>query len=784
MRHASIIHPLPCASRLSALALANYGLAVLPLHPAANGLCTCQAGEACKSPGKHPVWAKWQERATTSVAHIERDWPDNIDTGIGIHLGKSDLIVLDIDPRNGGAESIIALEATINTRLDDSAAVVVETGGGGHHYYFSFYEGMTDQLDLLRRHLSRDFPGIDLLYGAHYVVAPPSLHRSGKRYGYRDKPEWQWMDGMPDVLLALPDAMRRERSVDRDCGIEIDVFAHDNTTDIETPENINRVCSALECLAADCPRDKWLTVLFAMHSTAWKCAERLFKEWSLTAPNRFNMVEFTRDWSSAKVARPKAITLGTLFYLAKQNGWTDPRVLTFSSPETYGDISNGRRSAMKHRGRFLYCRATHDWYHWDRLHWCKGGADAAMQAAKIVADEILTESLDALRANPTEANKRAHSQALGVHRTARRLEAMLAMAATEPGMGIASPAEFDNDQWLLGVQNGVINLRTGELMAPNSTFRVSKLAGANFVFGAECPRWLEFLEAVFERDTTKIDFVQRLVGYCLTGCVNEEKLFFLHGSGRNGKSVFRTVLAALLSDYAETVGSALLTKGGGSEGERYVSRLVGARLATANEVGVNDVWDDERLKQITSRDTIPTRQLYGEAYSFQPTHKLLICGNHQPGSHDAGDGMWRRLILIPFKRQFTDAEVIPDLDQQLIRSELSGILAWAIQGCLIWQREGLGIPVSISAMTDTYRRETDLLGLFLEEHTCEKVGAETSSSMLYTYFRLFCDEQGVRPPSNIAFGRQLSGRGIPIRRSNGQRYYQGVALLRGVGDEL
>lgn len=747
-----------------------------------DGSCRCNAGKNCLKPGKHPLLDRWQTSASSSAGRIKEFWLKSGLVNVAVHLGASNvsLLVLDVDPRNGGNDSLTALEAELGRPLRDASELVVATGGDGWHFYFD-RGGLTDsQVSTVRSWMARNYPGIDVLAGAHYCILPPSNHASGGSYRL-SKGDWdiEWLTLMPGELLQLAEGECAD--TDSVGGLSADdVLGCTVQSDAETTGAVERLKSALVAIPAECDRDTWRNVLFAVHSTGWQAAEQIARDWSMTYldPVRgYSKASFDAVWQSAKDERSRPVTLGTVFHLAKEGGWLDPRQQRPTGGlETYGDLSNGDRFARKFHDKFLCIPAGKSWYVWDGLRWLAGANAEALEAAKRIAVEITDETLQALRSDPTEANKRAHTQALSVHRNARRLDSMLAMAATVPSMSVASSAVFDADPLLLGVQNGTLDLRIGELLVASPAHRISKQANAPFELAAKCPRWEQFLAEVFAGDEELIAFLQRVVGYCLTGSVEEEVLFYLYGRGRNGKSVFCTLLEAMLGDYAVSVGSALLTKQTSSEGARYVATLEGARLASANEVGTSNIWDDERVKALVSRDRIATRQLYGEAYSFNPTHKLIVRGNHLPGVHDAGDGMWRRMVLVPFSRQFTDVEVVADLDAQLIRGELPGILAWAVRGCLEWQRNGLRIPASIRRVTSDYRNSTDLLGLFIEECTIADAKSDVSVTVLYARFEGWCKSQGTTAPSAIAFGRQLTERGFTMRQSNSKRLYRGLHL--------
>lgn len=447
--------------------------------------------------------------------------------------------------------------------------------------------------------------------------------------------------------------------------------------------------------------------------------------------------------------------------------------------ESYGDISNGRRFAEKFRGIFLFSHATSTWYLWDGQRWKPCDTGEAIAAAKAIADECISETLTRLKDEGTESAKRSHTQALAVHRSIQKLEAMLKAASSEPGMSIAHPGLFDADPWKLNVRNGVLDLKTGELLPARPEMRGSRLAGVAYDRLAECPMWIDFVHAIMHSDSEMVGFLQRVCGYALTGFVDEEKLFFFYGTGANGKSVFANILLAAFDEYGVTVRAALLArdpKGSGSDAEREKARLPGARIALMNETGQADIWDDQRTKELVSRENISARQLYAESFEFTPTHKLIIRGNHQPGAMDGSDGFWRRIVLIGFTRQFGEAERIPDLDRQIIERELPGVLAWMVDGCLEWRKNGLQVPAKVTAAVNAYRKDTDLMGEWIASECTRTPEAEGVSSELFSDYVDFLKDANVKAPSRNVFGRQLVQRGFRKRESNGKVFYSGLAV--------
>lgn len=739
----------------SALAYANCGLYVFPLAPR----------------GKQPRIKDWPRKAATDPGIIREWWTRWPNANIGVHVGRSGLVVLDVDPRNGGTESLRELMREHGDGF--LSPMKVNTGGGGCHHYYA-HSGTADFPAQIAK-------GIDLKSGNGYVVVPPSVHASDNPYDFDG---CTLLNGEADFLPPVPPWFaERGTELVRESGDDWAATCIQSAP--ETAENVARVRGALEYVSAECSRDDWRNILFAIMSTGWGCAKELAREWSVSAPDLFEEAAFLNVIESARSDRPNGITLGSLFAKATDNGWKDPFKKSRHF-ESYGDLSNGRRLAERFRERLLHDYASGLWHSWDGLRWAPCERGEAMLTAKLIADECLTETLAALRDDPTEAAKRNLTQALGVHRSIRRLDAMLLAAASEPGMSIANPGMLDADPMKIGVKNGVLDLRNGELLEPRPEMLISRQAGAPYLYQAKCPIWEKFIFEVMQGDPELIAFLRRICGYTLTGLVTEEKLFFLYGTGANGKSVFANVIAAVMGDYAVTVRAALLArdpKGNGSDAEREKARLPGARIALVNETGQGDVWDDQRVKELTSREAIPARMLYGESFDFPPSHKTFVRGNHQPGAMDGTDGLWRRIVLIGFTRQFTEGERIPDLDRRIIDTELPGVLSWMVDGCLDWQKSGLRIPASVAAAVSAYRTETDLMGEWLD--SCCRVlrGGEASINELFRSYELFLREANTKAPSRNTFGRQLVQRGFTKRRSNGRPIYGGLELRSPFDDD-
>jgi len=362
------------------------------------------------------------------------------------------------------------------------------------------------------------------------------------------------------------------------------------------------------------------------------------------------------------------------------------------------------------------------------------------------------------------------------------LRDMVRLAESDPRV-VVLPEDLDSNPWLLAVQNGTVDLRTGELRDPEPADLITKLAPVNYEPGLDpataCPLWLRFLDTVFNSDQELIKYVQRAVGYSLTGSTREEVFFLLWGSGANGKTTFLETLHALLGEYGKQSDFTTFLNTGKSPGVRNdIARLRGARFVSAVETDSNTKLAAATLKQITGGDTVVARFLYGEHFEFKPELKLWLAVNHKPDNPDTSEGMWRRLRLIPFTVAIPDSERDKDLKEKL-KNELPGILAWAVQGCLTWQQYGLHEPDSIQAATNEYRAEQDTLSQFLES-CCEVEHSNTyrgvQSTDLYERYKAWCSRNGEFALSQKALAPLLKERGFTTKRIRGYVYWYGLQL--------
>jgi len=392
----------------------------------------------------------------------------------------------------------------------------------------------------------------------------------------------------------------------------------------------------------------------------------------------------------------------------------------------------------------------------------------AMKSVRSIARHARTVSDDELRSKIEGHAKRSE--------TRYNLDAIVDIAKNMTGIQVL-PDQFDNDEFSFNCLNGTIDLKTGKLRAHDREQLITKLSPVEYRPDAECPIWLGFLYRVLDGNADLIDFMQKAIGYSLTGAVNEKALFFLHGTGDNGKTTLLEAIRPILGDYAGTVDiEALMKKAQTSEKERAFADLLGKRFVTSSEAAEGEALHEARIKYLTGMGRLSGRRIYGSSFEFDPQFKLFIDANHKPRISGNEEAIWNRFRMVPFTVSIPKAEQ----DKQLLAklaNEAPGILAWAVQGCLRWQNEGLGAPATVTQATEDYRNEMDPVADFIEDCCNANPEAFTLSKDLYEAFVKWCYLIHEKPTSYKSFGLALERKGYSKdRMSGGARGRNGLEL--------
>jgi P4 family phage/plasmid primase-like protien len=333
--------------------------------------------------------------------------------------------------------------------------------------------------------------------------------------------------------------------------------------------------------------------------------------------------------------------------------------------------------------------------------------------------------------------------------------------------------QWDSDAWLLNTPSGVVDLRNGAIRPARREDYATKITAA--APGGECPLWKSFLSRITGGDEELQRFLQKMIGYALTGVTREHALFFLYGLGANGKSVFVNTLSGLMGDYARTAPIEAFID---SKNERHptdLAGLQGARLVTATETEDGRRWAESKIKALTGGDKIAARFMRGDFFEFTPQFKLVVAGNHKPGLRTVDEAMRRRFNLVPFTVTIPPGERDLQLAEKL-RKEWGGILQWAIDGCLAWQAQGLRAPKAVSDATEDYLAAEDALARWMEDRTEKRDGAWASATALFSDWKTWAESNREYAGSQKRFSENLAARGFAQVRTKAARGFGGVRL--------
>jgi putative DNA primase/helicase len=436
--------------------------------------------------------------------------------------------------------------------------------------------------------------------------------------------------------------------------------------------------------------------------------------------------------------------------------------MKLSDFEHLTDLGNAKRLVKKHGDKLRYVKQW-GWVIYDGKRWRLDEFGAAERCAKDIPGTIYTETgLLELKEDRELAGAWAAKS-----ESAARIEAMLRLAQSEKEVR-ATPDFFDTNPMLFNCLSGTLDLATGELKPHNPANMITKLAKVEYKPDAQCPAWLDFLCTIMGKNEALVTFLQRAIGYSLTGLTTEQAMFLLYGTGRNGKTTMLEVLAAMLGDYSQQSSFSTFLEKQGDGPRNDIAKLVGSRLVSAVEADPGRRLAESVIKTLTGGDTVPARFLFKEEFSFKPAFKIWLAANHKPVIRGQDLGIWRRIKLVPFEVTIPEKEVDKHLPDKL-RAELPGILAWAVKGCLAWQKDGLEEPKEVTEATTAYKGESDILIDFMAECCIKGKNRETDLSTVYRVYTCWCDEEGERPLGKRNFTDALNQRNILVKAGHSNR---------------
>jgi putative DNA primase/helicase len=436
----------------------------------------------------------------------------------------------------------------------------------------------------------------------------------------------------------------------------------------------------------------------------------------------------------------------------------------------FTDSTNAERLVREYGADIRYIAPWKKWVVWDDTHW------------QVDTGTLLyTKQLEMVRNIYAELYKTAnYRDRQDIEKYAiqsesmRRREASVRAAQYIPCLN-ATVDDLDKNPWLLNVENGTVDLTTGELLPHRKEDMITKLAKVCYDKDADCPMWKQFVREIMDYKADLIAFLQTAAGWSISGDTSEQSMFILYGTGANGKSTFLNVIQNILGDYALSTWAETFMKRNNDTATNDIARLRGARFVTTSKTEQGKRLSEHLIKQVTGNDALTVRFLYGEYFNFVPTFKIFMASNHKPVIRGTDHGIWRRIKLIPFTTRITEDKRDPYLDQKLL-TEKSGILNWLIEGALRWKQEGLNVPALITNATDEYRGEMDIIGNFLKECCVQRPGAAIRARELFQVYQDWCDENNEMATSKRMFGLRLKELGMVQKRTSEARFWQDLAV--------
>jgi putative DNA primase/helicase len=430
-----------------------------------------------------------------------------------------------------------------------------------------------------------------------------------------------------------------------------------------------------------------------------------------------------------------------------------------TQPE-FSDDTLALKFAEQHAANLRFTAAWNRWSLWDGRVWRKDDTLNVFDLARQIcrkASTVCTSELIATRVASA-------STVAAVERLARA-----------DRRHVATIEQWDADPWLLNTPSGVVDLKIGKLRPANREDYLTKSTAV--APGGDCLTWLRFIERITSGNVGLQQFLQRMCGYALTGVTREQALFFLYGTGANGKSVFVNTISGMMNTYATTAPIETFIDTKSQNHPTDLAGLQGARIVTAVETEDGRRWAESKLKMMTGGERIPARFMRQDFFEYTPQFKLVIAGNHKPGLRSIDEAMRRRFNLLPFTVTIPASERDKELTDKL-RAEWSGILQWCIEGCLAWQREGLRPPAIVTGATEEYLAAEDAFAQWLDDRTERRDGTWESATVLFDDWKRWAEANGEFVGSQKRFSENLTARSYSQARKNIGRGFAGIALRK------
>jgi len=739
---------------------AKKGYIAFPVHGvsrvAGNSYCEC-GNPDCKAKRPYESWGHLKDADERRAEEWETKYPN---CNIGMPTGSANgFWVLDIDAKSNGIETMKRIAG--NNRFPDTPRA--QTGGGGYHYFFKWDE-RAEELGISSN--SGVFTGVDLKGEGGYIVAPPSKHMSGSSYNWITDAEIGKLDlkPMPDWLYeALKEAMHN---------------------DGKTKGKGERF-KAQQVVEGD-GRWQYLNDMACSHRAKYGYdAGMLFELLKMLQDSRcvFDAGKGEKPYPDSELERIAYDIEKKIEYVGRD----------LADQYTLDDYGNSLRFVNQHGSLVRWIptgqkRSNGLWSVYDTVKW---------NTEPVAGVHVRTLGTQTIKAIPNEAETKTDKE----QREAtlkwgarcldnRYLESMIERAKDNKNI-VKGIDEFDTDDYALNTPNGT--LRLGEdsitLEPHNPEDYITKVTKARYNPEAKAERWEQFLDEVFQGDKEKIQYIQKVLGYCLTGSTKDRLSWFLVGSGANGKSVLEEVIKEMMGDYGKKTNNKLLTGDGSTDQLALLTSLMDVRFTYCSELDEGRELSVAFFKEIVGGEVVEARRFYQDYIKFTPKCKIMLGTNNLPRIPEDSHAIWSRVRIITFPETFyseseldameRDGKDISGLKKRddglldyLVEYELEGILNWCLEGYLLWRSEGLGDCESVRKATNNYRSDEDLLGEWIEECTESSVEYRELSRELLNSAKEYTGID-LHPKT---FKRLMEKKGYVNQNKGGKKYYLGLRL--------
>jgi len=752
----------PSTADFAATYCRKYGIHIVPLPPR----------------GKRPLSDNWGNECITDSEAARQYYTDHPDANIGAALGPSRLCSLDID--NLDAMRVICEEFGWDIDALAAQAPTIQGKPPGMRLLFRVPDGVALQYHSLSWP-KQDDPGkrftVFEIRAAdsqqRQDVLPPSIHpQTGQPYIWLTKPNgafpeppawllavWKNWDALKPQLQGLcPWAVQRPTPKPAKPRIR---SASDSTPSvIDAYNNAHDIESALTQYGYRQQGKRWLSphsstglagvVIFDGKAWIHHASDPLCSDESgqlVGAFDLFRYYEHSGDISNAVKAAAETLGMKLPPRPSRMAMPAPVQATEIIDPET-GEIEplppefSDDSLALQFVARFgagLRWSPGLGWMHDDGTHWKR--------------DDHLIR-FDCARKTVRSQAMLADAKARKAITSAKTVNALIFLAQSDPDI-VVPAAQWDNDSLMLNTPDGLVDLRTGKIHQRNRQQYLTQLARVSPDTNQRADNWLRFISQVFAEDADTIEFIQRMCGYCLSGDRREQKLFFAHGQGSNGKSTLLDILMWIMGTYALKLPTTALMASRNERHPTELAQLHGKRLAVSNELEEGSFWAEARIKELTGDETLTARFMRQDNFTFTMSHKHLIAGNHKPRLKGGDPAMARRMVLVPFLQKFEGSAKDTKLPEKL-KAEAPGIMAWVIEGARKWYADGLAIPSSVECASRDYMAEHDDIAMWIEECCKVEVGTHAKSSELYASFRRWKQSRGEHEPSQTVWGEKMT----------------------------